>query len=100
MAFDSLKDACEKLRIVYRRFFHVGQGGSLPQNVAIQFDLKDHHVHDEHGAFVGLDFPKTLLYLVKYFPKEPVPPVISTYLFSKISFILNSSQSLKVLTIY
>ena len=72
MAFDSLKDACEKLRIVYRRFFHVGQGGSLPQNVAIQFDLKDHHVHDEHGAFVGLDFPKTLLYLVKYFRAEDV----------------------------
>lgn len=72
MAFDSLKNACEKLRVDYHRFFHVGQGRAFPQNVAIQFDLKSHHTHNERGAFVGLDFPKDLLYLVKYFQTEDI----------------------------
>lgn len=72
MAFDSLKNACEKLRVDYHRFFHVGQGRSFPQNVAIQFDLKNHHIHNERGAFVGLNFPEDLLYLVKYFQTEDI----------------------------
>lgn len=72
MALDSLKNTCEKLRVDYYRFFHVGQGRSFPQNVAIQFDLKSHHTHNERGAFVGLDFPEDCLYLVKYFQIEDI----------------------------
>lgn len=72
MADDSLKNACKKLRIDYHRLFHVGRGRSFPQNVAIQFDLGNHHVHNERGAFVGLDFPESLLYLAKYFQAEDV----------------------------
>ena len=45
MAPDSLKNACEKLRVDYHRFFHVGQGRSFPQNFAIQFDLSSRHIH-------------------------------------------------------
>lgn len=72
MAHNSLKDACEKLKIDYQRLFYVGQGRSFPQNVAIQFDLKSHHIHNERGAFVGLNFPEDLLYLVKYFQTEDI----------------------------
>lgn len=67
MALDSLKNACEKLRVDYHRFFHVGQGRSFPQNVAIQFDLSSRHIHNEHGAFVGLKFPKDNTFKLKIF---------------------------------
>lgn len=69
MAYDSLKTACEKLRIDYR-IFHIGKGRSLYRNASIHFDLKSHHVHSKNGAVIGLDFPETLLYLVKYYEDE------------------------------
>lgn len=69
MSYDSLKAACEKLKVDYRRF-HVGRGESIYRNASIQFDLKSHHVCNKFGAVVDLDFPETLLYLVKYYKAE------------------------------
>lgn len=69
MAYDSLKAACEKLKIDYR-LFHLGKGNSLHRNASIQFDLKSHHVYSKNGVVIGLDFPETLLYLVKYYEAE------------------------------
>ncbi|WP_347280299.1 hypothetical protein [uncultured Phocaeicola sp.] len=69
MSYDSLKTSCEKLRVDYR-LFHLGKGNSIHRNASIQFDLKSHHIYTKNGAVKGLDFPETLLYLVKYYEAE------------------------------